>query len=351
MPYQPGDDPPPPRTPTFGPEDLRNHFVRLAGEQAGDKYRYGAEARDGDADPTAFDSSELVEWAAHRSGVRDMPDGSWNQYRFLHERGGATSLEEALHTKGALVFGFSSDPLGSPDRPARAYVAISMGDGKNVIDVSERGGEVRVMPHGGFYGYGAKIPEFHTPDELLPPPGIGIDTDGDGVLDSTAAPGAPSRGVVDDPAFPRQPVPEDDFIEMDRRTTEPGPAGRWHYPDPVSPGRSTGPGERPGLVSEPDDDPVVPGPSYGPGGRILHEPLPARPGEQPGLVSEPDPDPDMTYRATPSLDGPAGYPHDGDPTSPAEPVLPPDPDVPAYADANPDPDPFADAYTDLSADV
>lgn len=360
----PGSNLPPPRTPTFGPEDLRRMFVRLAGEQAGDKYRFGAEARDGDADPTAFDSSELVEWAAHRAGAKDMPDGSWNQYRFLHEKGGATSLEEALHTKGALVFGFSSDPLASPDRPARAYVAISMGDGQNVIDVSERGGEVRVMPHGGFYGYGAKIPQFHHPDEMIPPP-VAVDTNGDGILDSSLAPGAPRPSLLDnDAAFHRQPYPREKGVTMDRRTTEPGPAGEWIYPDPVAPVRPSGPVEQPGLVSEPDApltddpvrypvddlgpstqaDPVAPGPD---GPAYADSPAYA---DDPAYGDGPAYADSLAYADVPATDGPT---YIGGPTPAPGPAVA---DASAYGPADlgggaADADPFADSYTDLSADV
>jgi hypothetical protein len=70
------------------------------------------------------------------------------------------------------MIGFSSDPLASPDRPARAYVAISLGNGK-VLDVSERAGEVREMDPGNFYTHAAVIPEFAQ----------NIDSDHDGMND------------------------------------------------------------------------------------------------------------------------------------------------------------------------
>jgi hypothetical protein len=145
-----------------------DRFMKAATDQIGVKYQFGAEASVDDAHPAAFDSSELVEWAAHQAGMPDMPDGSWNQYRYLHDQGATVSFDEAMHTRGALVFGFSSDPLESSDRPARAYVGISLGNGK-VLDISERGGQVKEMDPGGFYSYGAKIPEFHAPDDSVPP--------------------------------------------------------------------------------------------------------------------------------------------------------------------------------------
>lgn len=181
--------------PNLTADDVANNqsplddFVGSARSQIGKPYRFGAEVEarqnlGGDA----FDSSELVEWAARQAGVRDMPDGSWNQYRWLHEQGAAMSVDEALQTKGALVFGFSSDPLASAARPALAYVAISMGDG-TVLDVSERAGEVRVTDPGGFYAYAAKIPALHEPTG---------DLDGDGWTDQEemAVGGDPSRSIT-----------------------------------------------------------------------------------------------------------------------------------------------------------
>jgi hypothetical protein len=143
-------------------------FMKAATDQIGTKYQFGAEASFDDPHPPAFDSSELVEWAAHQAGMPQMPDGSWNQYRYLHDVGATVSFDEAMQTRGALVFGFSSDPLASPDRPAHAYVGISLGNGK-VLDISERSGQLKVMDPGGFYSYGAKIPEFHTPDDVVRP--------------------------------------------------------------------------------------------------------------------------------------------------------------------------------------
>ena len=95
-----------------------DRFVEVAQLREGVKYKFGAEVDLNDMDPQALDSGELVQWAAHQSGI-DIPDGTWKQYRHLKEQGAAISVEDALKTKGALVFGFSSDPLASPDRPAR----------------------------------------------------------------------------------------------------------------------------------------------------------------------------------------------------------------------------------------
>jgi hypothetical protein len=149
----------------------RHAFLDAAKAQIGDPYRFGAEARLDDADPDAFDSSELVEWAAAQAGIK-LPDGSWRQYQHLHAGGNAVSVEDALRTPGALVFGFSSDPLASSQRPARSFVAISLGNGR-VLDVSERAGEVREMEAGEMFTHAAVIPEIVND----------LDSDGDGYSD------------------------------------------------------------------------------------------------------------------------------------------------------------------------
>jgi hypothetical protein len=131
-------------------------FLDAALDQHGDAFKYGAYAATDDPDPDAFDASELVEWAAARGGAK-VPDGSWLQYRSLHESGSTMSVDTALKTPGALLFRFSSDPLASADRPGSAGVAISLGDGR-VIEATYGG--VRIADAGDRFGYAASIPGF-----------------------------------------------------------------------------------------------------------------------------------------------------------------------------------------------
>ena len=190
------------------------YFVREALAQAGDRYVFGAEARRDDPNPTAFDCSELVQWSAHQAGV-EVPDGSWLQYRQLEQQGGAVSVEQALHTRGALLFYFSSPPTGG--RPAEAHVAISLGDGRTIEARNSRDGvgvftantvrfnyaavipQLSAVPSGGFGpglgmvpggmaspGFGAADP-FGMPGAALPSAVLGgpgqTDSDGDGLTD------------------------------------------------------------------------------------------------------------------------------------------------------------------------
>lgn len=326
---------------SYNPPDLSQkaldleEFMRHARNQIGDRYKFGAEVEATGPDywdPKAFDSSELVEWAAHQADVRGMPDGTWNQYRWLHDQGAAVSVEDALKTRGALVFGFSSDPRAPGSIPDRRYVAISVGDGKNVIDVSERAGEVREMPHGGFYKYGALIPDFHEMPAPAPTPGVLADRDGDGVPDDPLRiPG----GVG--PSRPSQPTP---------------------------------------VIPDDPVDPSGPAKSYGPDGRIIHEQFPGDeqyPGGMPpqsGPVCTPDDPPPEERVCRPEEELPPEEPvcrpeDGGGPLSQADPIANPlVAGTPTYADASDFgagragdagaptySDPYADQSTDLSADV
>jgi hypothetical protein len=123
--------------------DGRRAFLDHALDQVGDKGQFGAEVAADAEDADAWDSGELVEWAAKQAGVDDMPDGTWRQYRFVHEQGADLEPADALRVPGALLFSFSSDPLKPGAIPSQRQVAISLGDG-HVLEVTESGG-VRVV--------------------------------------------------------------------------------------------------------------------------------------------------------------------------------------------------------------
>ena len=114
-------------------------FVKVALGQAGDSYIYGAEANPRDADPDAFDCSELVEWAAARVGVRFV-DGSSNQLARVRR----ISVEQGIRTRGALLF-----------HPG--HVAISLGDGRT-IEAANRNYGVRVLSARGRFTAAGLIP-------------------------------------------------------------------------------------------------------------------------------------------------------------------------------------------------
>ncbi|MCP3164679.1 C40 family peptidase [Myxococcus sp. QH3KD-4-1] len=86
--------------------------------QKGDRYVFGAETNLNDPNPSKFDCSELVQWAAHQAGV-SVPDGTMNQVPYFKQKGTTISVAEALRTRGALLY-----------RPG--HVAISLGDGRTI---------------------------------------------------------------------------------------------------------------------------------------------------------------------------------------------------------------------------
>ncbi len=131
-------------------------FLDAALGQAGDPYVWGSSAAPTDADPDAFDCSELVKWAGQRAGVT-LPDGSWLQYLKLKEQGALIPVDQAMQTPGALLFSFSSEPQAGEGRPSKAHVAISLGDGRTI---EARGKEygVGTFEAADRFEYGAIIP-------------------------------------------------------------------------------------------------------------------------------------------------------------------------------------------------
>ena len=106
-------------------------FLQNALAQSGDAYQWGATASPTDPNPTAFDCSELVKWAAKRAGV-DIADGAAGQYNQLKAQGATISVQQALKRPGALLFSFNGEPTPGAGEPARAHVAISLGNGKTI---------------------------------------------------------------------------------------------------------------------------------------------------------------------------------------------------------------------------
>jgi cell wall-associated NlpC family hydrolase len=135
-------------------------FVDAALSQRGDDYIFGHEVSLSDSNPTAFDCSELTQWAADQAGVT-IPDGAMYQYLDLKQSGTLMPVSEALKTRGALLFYFSSEPTPGGSRPTEAHVAISLGDGKTIeargtsYGVNEFAAENR-------FNYAGMIPEFES---------------------------------------------------------------------------------------------------------------------------------------------------------------------------------------------
>lgn len=170
-------------------------FVQAALAQTGDDYSFGAPSTIGDPDPEVFDCSELTRWAADQAGV-DLPDGSYAQYLELKQSGTEMSVDEALRTRGALLFSFSSEPTPGGGRPDRAHVAISLGDGRTI---EARGSSYGVGSFSGEgrFNYAAAVPGLAPamgggmldPSVMLESPaptavGPAVDSDRDGLIDA-----------------------------------------------------------------------------------------------------------------------------------------------------------------------
>lgn len=123
--------------------------------QTGDRYIFGAEAQASNPDPTAFDCSELVEWACARAEVAPkVPDGAYYQWQHTKAHGKRLDLEDAFGTRGALLFVGDGTGVG---RDAITHVAWSLGDGTTIEARGSRWG-VGTWPAGNRFDFAGLIP-------------------------------------------------------------------------------------------------------------------------------------------------------------------------------------------------
>jgi hypothetical protein len=148
--------------------------------QKGDTYMFGAPFNRGDLNPTEFDCSGLVEWSCRHAGVDPpMPTGSWIQATHCHKRGTDATIDEAVKTRGALLFRFNADPFTSATRPSIAHVAFSLGDGTTMEAASKKVGVGVLMadPVKRGWTHAALIPGV----DYAPTPTASVRTAGTGV--------------------------------------------------------------------------------------------------------------------------------------------------------------------------
>ncbi|CUU59565.1 NlpC/P60 family protein [Parafrankia irregularis] len=187
-------------------DETTARFLQAALAQAGDKYVYGAEAHLDDSDPTAFDCSELTQWAAAQAGV-EIPDGAAAQYEELRTHGQEISVDDALRTPGALLF--RADPNGYI-----SHVAISLGDGRTIEARNSRLGVGVFDNRGDWLNRAAVLPGLSGPVGAGAPPGgysssslalaggvgteaAGADSDGDGLTDALESQVGTDSAAVD----------------------------------------------------------------------------------------------------------------------------------------------------------
>lgn len=91
-------------------------FVDLLLSQKGDSYVFGGETH-GERNPNGYDCSEFIQWAMNRLGFGSFPDGSAAQIAHAKK----IPVRRALRIRGAVL----SHP---------GHIAVSMGDGKRVVE-------------------------------------------------------------------------------------------------------------------------------------------------------------------------------------------------------------------------
>ncbi|HET9729475.1 MAG TPA: NlpC/P60 family protein [Acidimicrobiia bacterium] len=132
-------------------------FLSAALAQRGKPYVWGANAPINDPNPKAFDCSELTKWAAAQAGV-SIPDGAAPQYVYLRDHGTLMSVDQALHTPGALLFHFDREPRRAGDFQPHDHVAISLGDGVHTIEAKGSKYGTGVFEAGTHFNYAGVIP-------------------------------------------------------------------------------------------------------------------------------------------------------------------------------------------------
>ena len=192
------------------PHPALDTFLHAAEAQVGDAYHAGATPSPNDPDPHAFDCSSLVQWAAHQAGVQ-LDRTAEAQYLQLKGMGSTISVEQALHTPGALLFHLPHEPSPGEAFGPNAHVAISLGDGRTVEAIGTKWG-VREVDVASFHTGGSA---FFTRAAVIP--GLSDAT-------TTTSPLAPLPAVTDH--HDAAPPPRDDL---------PALAGSWRTPAEAPP--------------------------------------------------------------------------------------------------------------------
>lgn len=124
-------------------------MTTVALRQVGDQYIYGAEASPTDPDPTAFDCSELVQWACSQVGVTFV-DGSGAQIAAVDNARLGRTVAQAAKIRGAILW-------------TEGHVAISLGDGKSTVEARGRAYGVTQATIGTRFTKGGLIPGLIYP--------------------------------------------------------------------------------------------------------------------------------------------------------------------------------------------
>jgi hypothetical protein len=158
----PPDDPPDPPDADNG-NDLDTpleRFLKMAVAQSGDPYDSDSSANIvNNPNPVELECSELTEWAGMNAGVK-LATTSYLQFFQMEDANAITSVDEALHTPGALLFTFDPPPVRGGGRPPKAHVAISLGDGRTIEAMGTKYGIKVADANPDRWTNAAIIPEF-----------------------------------------------------------------------------------------------------------------------------------------------------------------------------------------------
>lgn len=153
-------------------------FVQACLAQKGDRYVFAAETSPLDPNPSTWDCSELVQWAAARVHISPtVPDGAYYQWKHCPR----LSVADGMRRRGALLFVGDGTGVG---RDAITHVAVSLGDG-TTIEARGRAWGVGTWGAAGRFGWAGTIPGLqYVPASPKPPTnqggGIGIMPGSDG---------------------------------------------------------------------------------------------------------------------------------------------------------------------------
>jgi len=103
-----------------------NQIVDTARSQFGKPYVYASAPAVSVRNPRSFDCSGYTHWVFGRNGV-SLPNGSWNQAIMGRDNHTLISIDQAIHTPGALLFMGANS--GYSGYGPSGHVAISLGNG------------------------------------------------------------------------------------------------------------------------------------------------------------------------------------------------------------------------------
>jgi hypothetical protein len=120
-----------------------------------------------DQSPHEVDCSGLVSWALTELGVGHGCENSWGQAQRCHAAHTGLTIDDALHTPGALLFQGANEGQTSVNN--RGHIAIALGDG---VHTAEARGHIAGV--GIFNGLGRNWDYAAMPPDITPGPGPGV---------------------------------------------------------------------------------------------------------------------------------------------------------------------------------